>query len=153
MQEKMRKLVEESTRKKKEKKKSKLKSKKGSSQVSTVNLTTLPNSSSGSLGKPGAHHSALNKPNSIADSVDDSIASVVTGAEIKGPGGDATHQMPHHATANKGLHNMAAGANASAQAKTPKTKGEMSNKFIMITSSSMSEYVSPNMILILQCFH
>ncbi|KAJ8945813.1 hypothetical protein NQ314_009035 [Rhamnusium bicolor] len=109
MQEKMRKLVEESSKKKKEKKKNKVKTKKSSS-------SSLPNSSS-SMGKPGAH-GALNKPNSVADSVDDSIASVVSGADLK-IAGDT-----HHPTANKSLmhHNMAAGANASAQAKTPKSK-------------------------------
>ncbi|XP_018572720.1 bromodomain-containing protein 3 isoform X2 [Anoplophora glabripennis] len=111
MQEKMRKLVEESSRKKKEKKKNKIKTKKSTS-------SSLPNSSSG-MGKPGAH-GALNKPNSVVDSVDDSIASVVSGADLK-IGGDA-----HHPTANKSLnmhHNLAAGGNASAQAKTPKSKG------------------------------
>lgn len=115
MQEKMRKLVEESSRKKKEKKKNKIKNKKSTS-------SSLPNSSS-SLGKPGAH-GALNKPNSVVDSVDDSIASVVSGADLK-IAGDA-----HHPTANKSLnmhHNLAAGGNASAQAKTPKSKGEKSD--------------------------
>lgn len=107
--------MEESSRKKKEKKKNKIKNKKSTS-------SSLPNSSS-SLGKPGAH-GALNKPNSVVDSVDDSIASVVSGADLK-IAGDA-----HHPTANKSLnmhHNLAAGGNASAQAKTPKSKGEKSD--------------------------
>ncbi|XP_074029140.1 bromodomain-containing protein 3 isoform X4 [Leptinotarsa decemlineata] len=116
MQEKMKKLVEESTKKKKEKKKTKVKPKKPPAAA-------LPNSSS-SIGKPGAH-GALNKPNSLADSVDDSIASVVSGADLK------IAAEAHHPTANKSLnmhHNMAAGANASAQAKTPKSKGLRGNK-------------------------
>lgn len=72
MQEKMRKLVEESTKKKKEKKKQKEKDK---------SKKVMANSSS--LGKPGAH-SALTKSNSIiSDSVEDSIASVVSGADMK----------------------------------------------------------------------
>lgn len=121
MQERMRKLVEESTRKKKEKKKNKLKKKAaGSGAVSAV---ALPNSSS--TGKPGAH-GAINKTNSLVDSVDDSIASVVSGGDMKMSGGEAG--TTHHPAAAKSLsvhHNMAAaGANATAQVKTSKTKGE-----------------------------
>ncbi|KAG5896493.1 hypothetical protein JTB14_005870 [Gonioctena quinquepunctata] len=129
MQEKMKKLVEETSKKKKEKKKGpKVKPKKPT--PSTVTATALPNSSS-SLGKPGAH-GALNKPNSLADSVDDSIASVVSGADLKLAAAEAAHHHPATAAApNKSLnmhHNMAAGANASAQAKTPKSKGLRGNK-------------------------
>ncbi|CAH1119082.1 unnamed protein product [Phaedon cochleariae] len=125
MQEKMRKLVELSSKtKKKEKSKDKVKPKKGPSAAAAA---SIPNSSSGgggggggtSLGKPGAHV-ALNKSNSVADSVDDSIASVVSGADLK------MAVEAHHPPASKSLnvhHNAGAGANASAQAKTPKTKG------------------------------
>lgn len=108
MQEKMRKLVEESTKKKKEKKKQKDKDK---------TKRMVPNSSS--LGKPGAH-GALTKTNSIiTDSVDDSIASVVSGADLK-VGADIPHP-----TGGKSLnmhHTVAAGANAAA--KPAKSKGE-----------------------------
>lgn len=109
MQEKMRKLVEESSKKKKEKKKQKDKDKGGKRIVSN----------SSSLGKPGAH-GALTKTNSIiTDSVDDSIASVVSGADLK-VGPDI-----HHPTGGKSLnmhHTVAAGANAAS--KPPKSKGE-----------------------------
>lgn len=106
----MRKLVEESGKKKKEKKKQKEKDKDKSKKM-------VPNSSN--MGKPGAH-GALTKSNSIiSDSVDDSIASVVSGADLK-MGGDV-----HHPVAGKSLsmhHSMAAGANAAT--KPPKSKGE-----------------------------
>lgn len=122
MQEKMRKLVEESTKKKKEKKKQKDKDKDKSKKM-------IPNSSS--MGKPGAH-GALTKSNSIlTDSVDDSIASVVSGADVK-MGGDM-----HHPSANKSLnmhHTVAAGANAAA--KPPKNKGEAFNSFLMHAAHS-----------------
>lgn len=122
MQEKMRKLVEESTKRKKEKKKQKQKEKnKKSTQA-------LPNSSSNnSMGKPGAH-GALSKTNSIVDSVDDSIASVVSGADLKiaGGGGGDVHNNPSSASTNKSLnmhHNMA--PTAGNAAKMPKSKGEI----------------------------
>lgn len=108
MQEKMRKLVEESGKKKKEKKKQKEKDK--SKRIVT---------NSSSLGKPGSH-GALTKSNSIiTDSVDDSIASVVSGADLK-VGSDL-----HHPSGGKSLnmhHTVAAGGNAAA--KPPKTKGK-----------------------------
>lgn len=108
MQEKMRKLVEESGKKKKEKKTKKDKDK--SKKVMTNNS---------SMGKPGAH-GPLTKSNSIiTDSVDDSIASVVSGADLKVTG-DA-----HHPPSGKSLimHPMAAAANAST--KPPKSKGKV----------------------------
>lgn len=120
MQEKMRKLVEESTRKKKEKKKNKLKKK--TTVGGTVSAVAVPNSSS--TGKPGAH-GGLNKSNSLVDSVDDSIASVVSGGDIKMIGGEGAANHPASTKSLNVHHNMAgAGANASAQAKTAKTKGE-----------------------------
>ncbi|CAH1164402.1 unnamed protein product [Phyllotreta striolata] len=157
LQEKMRKLVEESSRRKKEKKKNKMKKKPsggGGGGSSAVAAGALPNSSSGGggLGKPSGHGALKSNNNSIADSVDDSIASVVSGADMKMSGvgaatvaGDAHHHAgggggggaTAHASgvlqhAGKSLsmhHNMAAaGANASAQPKTPKTKGLRANK-------------------------
>lgn len=122
MQEKMRKLVEESSRNKKEKKKNKLKKKVGPS--GSVSAVVVPNSSS--TGKPGAH-GALNKSNSLVDSVDDSIASVVSGGDIKMSGETGT---AHHSAAGKSLnihHNIpGVTTNASAQAKTTKSKGMFS---------------------------
>ncbi|XP_063912894.1 bromodomain-containing protein 3-like isoform X4 [Zophobas morio] len=113
MQEKMRKLVEESTKKKKEKKKQKEKEK---------TKKVMPNSSS--MGKPGAHN-ALTKTNSvISDSVEDSIASVVSGADLKmstgeqvGAGGGKSMNM-HHMAAAAG----AAPPNTSSSLKPPKSK-------------------------------
>lgn len=126
MQEKMRKLVDESTKKKKEKKKQKSKDKDKSKKM-------VPNSSS--MGKPGAH-GALTKSNSIIqDSVDDSIASVVSGADLKITG-DA-----HHPPANKSLnmhHSVAAGANAAT--KPPKSKGEM----FLFDRSNFIQHLMPN---------
>lgn len=111
MQEKMRKLVEESGKKKKEKKKQKDKDGKGGKKL-------VANSSS-NLGKPGAH-GALAKANSImaTDSVDDSIASVVSGADLK-------MADLHHPAGSKALamhHSMAAAGNAAN--KPPKSKGQ-----------------------------
>lgn len=103
----MRKLVEESSKKKKAKKKAK-EAEKAKKVVAN----------SGSLGKPGAH-ATLTKPNSIiTDSVDDSIASVVSGADMKLPPSDM-----HHAAATKSLnmHHPMAGPNAAI--KPPKSKG------------------------------
>ncbi|KAL3276448.1 hypothetical protein HHI36_011829 [Cryptolaemus montrouzieri] len=106
MQEKIKSLEEESLKKKKEKKKAKEKPKK-----------LLPNSSSAGMGKPASH--ALNKSNSVmSDSVDDSIASVVSGADLKITGDG------HHPTGGKSInmhHNAAPAANANA--KPPKSKG------------------------------
>lgn len=118
MQEKMRKLVEESGKKKKEKKKQKEKDK-------DKNKKLVPNSSNSSnMGKPGAH-GALTKSNSIiTDSVDDSIASVVSGADLK-----MTGDLQHPASSKSlGMHHsMAAGANAAT--KPPKSnKGETAHK-------------------------
>lgn len=109
MQEKMRKLVEESGKKKKEKKKQKEKDK---------SKRTITNSSS--LGKPGSHGALLKSNSIITDSVDDSIASVVSGADLK-VGADL-----HHPSGGKSLnmhHAVTAGANAAA--KPPKTKGKL----------------------------
>lgn len=114
----MRKLVEESSKKKKDKKKRKEKDK---------SKRVITNSSSSNFGKPGAP----TKSNSAmtSDSVDDSIASVVSGADVTkvvGVGGvDNMHH--HHPPGGKSInmhHAMAAGANAAA-AKPPKSKGEM----------------------------
>lgn len=139
----MRKLVEESTKRKKEKKKQKRKEK-----TKKPTQQTLPNNNSNSMGKPGTH-GALSKSNSIVDSVDDSIASVVSGADLKlgaaggggiggigggnNSGGIDVHNNPSSAaaaaaaTANKSLnmhHNMAStGGNAAS--KTAKSKGEI----------------------------
>ncbi|KAJ8917153.1 hypothetical protein NQ315_012645 [Exocentrus adspersus] len=96
MQEKMRKLVEESSRKKKREKEEQ-----GEDEEVDVVVVAEQQQQRG---------------------VDDSIASVVSGADLK-MSGEATH---HPTAAGKSLnmhHNMAAGANASAQAKTPKSKG------------------------------
>lgn len=119
MQEKMRKLVEESTKKKKEKKKNKVK-KKPVSAGPVSNASTLPNSSSS--GKPGAHP-PLTKTNSLVDSVDDSIASVVSETSLH-PGANKALNATHN--------NMAASAGANAsnvQPKTAKTKGEDDSHF------------------------
>nr|CAH7722675.1 unnamed protein product [Callosobruchus chinensis] len=120
MQEKMRKLVDESSRRKKEKKKTKVKPKKsaggGGGAVSAAS-SALPNSSSAGLGKPGAHHKANS---SMADSVEDGAGGGHGGGA--GPGGAAG--AADGGKGGQGLHQtMAAGANASAQAKTPKSKG------------------------------
>lgn len=115
MQEKMRKLVEESTTRKKEKKKQKEKEK-----------TKKVVSNSASLGKPGAQ-AAQAKSNSInTDSVDDSIASVVSGADIK-MAGDVQHPAPSRSFM---LHHPAA-AGANAATKPPKNKGEGSPSFVL----------------------
>ncbi|RZB40813.1 bromodomain-containing protein 3-like, partial [Asbolus verrucosus] len=90
MQEKMRKLVEESSKKKKEKKKQKEKDK---------SKKVMANSSS-------------------MDSVEDSIASVVSGADLKMPT-DTQHPV---AGKSMNMHHMAAGANTSSL-KPPKSKG------------------------------
>ncbi|XP_072386839.1 homeotic protein female sterile-like isoform X1 [Diabrotica undecimpunctata] len=157
MQEKMRKLVDESTRKKKEKKKDKVKKKPTSGgSLANASLSTLPNSSSAGLGKPGAGgHGALNKSNNnnsiAADSVDDSIASVVSGADLKMA--ESHHPQTgtgaHHPPAGKSLnmhHNMTAnaGANASAQAKTPKSKGLRGNKPAAATNAAPNKRVKAN---------
>lgn len=114
MQEKMRKLVEESTRRKKEKKKNKVKKK--TAVAALPNAAALPNSSS--TGKPGAHP-ALTKSNSLVDSVDDSIANVVSEASLHQGANKALNSAHNNMTA-------AAGANASnVQAKTTKTKGRI----------------------------
>lgn len=158
MQEKMKKLVEESSKRKKEKKKNKVKKKPGG--VSTAaSASTLPNSSSG-LGKPSGHGALKSNNNSIADSVDDSIASVVSGADLKmsGVGSNASVESHHPAggaqgtgaqhPTNKSLnmhHNMAAaGANASAQAKTPKSKGLRGNKPTAATNAAPNKRVKAN---------
>lgn len=107
MQEKMRKLVEESTKKKKAKKKAKEAEK--AKKVVT---------NSSSLGKPGAH-GALTKSNSIiTDTVDDSIASVVSGADMKLPPSDVHHPPP---SKSLNMHHSLPGANTAA--KPPKNKG------------------------------
>lgn len=108
MQEKMRKLVEESSKKKKEKKKKDKPTKK-----------MIANSST--MGKPGAH-SALKTNSIISDSVEDSIASVVSGADLKiPPTGDAQHHPPAAGGKSINMHHMPAGsANA---LKPPKSKG------------------------------
>ncbi|XP_028148787.1 bromodomain-containing protein 3 isoform X5 [Diabrotica virgifera virgifera] len=157
MQEKMRKLVDESSKKKKEKKKDKVKKKPTSGgSLANASLSTLPNSSSAGLGKPGAGgHGALNKSNNnnsiAADSVDDSIASVVSGADLKMA--ESHHPQTgtgaHHPPAGKSLnmhHNMTAnaGANASAQAKTPKSKGLRGNKPAAATNAAPNKRVKAN---------
>lgn len=130
MQEKMRKLVEESTRKKKEKKKNKVKKKTGA--TGAVSALTITNSSS--TGKTGTH-GALTKANSLVDSVDDSIASVVSGGDMKMSGVESG--TTNHQATSKSLsvhHNMAAAsANSSSQAKTSKTKGEKQILQIFVT--------------------
>lgn len=134
MQEKMRKLVEESTRKKKEKKKNKLKRK--AAATGAVSAVVVPNSSS--TGKPGAH-GALNKTNSLVDSVDDSIASVVSGGDMKMSCGEPGSTHPATAKTLNVHHNMAgAGANASAQPKTGKTKGENIKLFQLFLKNTLS---------------
>lgn len=125
MQEKMRKLVEESSKKKKEKKKRKEKDK-------TKRVVT----NSSSLGKPGGAHGAPSKSNSaVTDSVDDSIASVVSGADVK-----VGVDMHHHPPGGKSInmhHPMAAGANAAA--KPPKSKSKFCfSLFIFLFSISLS---------------
>lgn len=131
LQEKIRKLVEESSRKKKEKKKNKLKKK---STTATISAVAVPNSSS-STGKPGAHGS-LNKTSSLVDSVEDSIASVVSGGDIKMNVGESG--ATHHAAATKAVnvhhHVAATGANASTQAKTTKAKGKRTKLFPKYTN-------------------
>jgi hypothetical protein len=103
----MRKLVEESTKKKKEKKKQKEKDK---------SKKVMANSSS--MGKPGAHN-ALTKTNSIiSDSVEDSIASVVSGADLK-MGTDGQHPVGGGKSMN--MHHMQPGG-ANASLKPPKSK-------------------------------
>lgn len=109
MQEKMRKLVEESSKKKKEKKKRKEKDK--SKRVVT---------NSSSLGKPGAHGAPTKLNSALTDSVDDSIASVISGADVKV--GVDMHHPPGGKSVNM-HHPMAAAANAAA--KPPKSKGKM----------------------------
>lgn len=114
MQEKMRKLMEESTKRKKEKKKLKEKDKA---------KKALPNSNN-SIGKPGAH-GALIKSNSVVDSVDDSNPGVVSGADLKIVGDT------HHPT-GKSLnmhHNAGAGANAATTTKSTKSKGRTQSNF------------------------
>lgn len=121
MQEKMRKLVEESGKKKKEKKKQKEKDKDKTKKL-------VPNSSN--MGKPGAH-GALTKSNSIiTDSVDDSIASVVSGADLK-----MTGELQHPAGSKSlGVHHaMAAGANAAT--KPPKSKGETAHSSTLLVDA------------------
>ncbi|XP_056643445.1 homeotic protein female sterile-like isoform X2 [Diorhabda sublineata] len=160
MQEKMRKLVDESSRRKKEKKKDKVKKKPTSgASIANASLSTLPNSSSAGMGKPGSGgHGSLNKSNNnnsiTADSVDDSIASVVSGADLKMAGSDSHHPQTgaattHHPPAGKSInmhHNMAAnaGANASAQAKTPKSKGLRGNKPAAATNAAPNKRVKAN---------
>ncbi|XP_045467510.1 bromodomain-containing protein 3-like isoform X2 [Harmonia axyridis] len=106
IQEKIKSLEEESSKKKKEKKKAKEK----------PNKKVLPNSSSSGMGKPSSH---ANKSNSVmSDSVDDSIASVVSGADLKMAG------EAHHSAGKSSLnmhHNAAPAPNANA--KPPKSKG------------------------------
>ncbi|KRT80989.1 hypothetical protein AMK59_5833, partial [Oryctes borbonicus] len=128
MQERMRKLVEESTTRKKEKKKQKEKEK--SKKVVT---------NSSSLGKPGAQ-AAQAKSNSInTDSVDDSIASVVSGADIK-MAGDVQHPAPSRSFM---LHHPAtAGANAAT--KPPKTKGQRGSKPAAGTNASSKRQKANN---------
>lgn len=127
MQERMRKLVEESSKRKKEKKKAKDKTKK-----------VMPNSSS--MGKPGAHN-ALAKSNSmISDGVDESMQNAVSGGgpdgnkmtSAGGPGGVGTNDGILHPSVGGGksinMHHMAPTAaaanapNANASAKPPKSK-------------------------------
>ncbi|KAK9707917.1 Bromodomain extra-terminal - transcription regulation [Popillia japonica] len=128
MQEKMRKLVEESTTRKKEKKKQKEKEK--SKKVVTH---------SSSLGKPGAQ-AAQAKSNSInTDSVDDSIASVVSGADIK-MAGDVQHPAPSRSFM---LHHPAA-AGANAATKPPKTKGQRGSKPAAGTNASSKRQKANN---------
>lgn len=110
----MRKLVEESSKKKKEKKKRKEKDK-------TKRVVT----NSSSLGKPGAHGAPSKSNSAMTDSVDDSIASVVSGADVK-VGVDV-----HHPPGGKSMnmhHPMAAGANAAA--RPPKSKGKLQFCFL-----------------------
>lgn len=102
--------MEESSKKKKEKKKRKEKEK-------TKRVVT----NSSSLGKPGAHGAPTKSNSAITDSVDDSIASVVSGADVNKVGVDM-----HHPPGGKSInmhHAMAAGANAAA--KPPKSKGKL----------------------------
>lgn len=100
MQEKMRKLAEESGRKKKIKKKKKEK-KKGA----PVNS---------GLGKPGGHSAMMKNSSLVTDSIGDSIASVAMGAgDVKLPG------QVHQAPAKGGLMPGA----AQAANKAAKTKG------------------------------
>ncbi|XP_031333781.1 bromodomain-containing protein 3-like isoform X3 [Photinus pyralis] len=107
MQEKMRKFVEESIKRKKAKKKAKEAEK-------SKKLVTNSN-----IGKPAAHNNAPVKPNNVVtDTVDDSIASVVSGADAKLPPAD-----PHHPQPSKSLnmHHSMTGPNATT--KPPKSKG------------------------------
>ncbi|XP_049820910.1 bromodomain-containing protein 3-like isoform X4 [Aethina tumida] len=123
MQEKMRKLMEESTKRKKEKKK--LKEKDKAKKV-------LPNSNN-SIGKPGAH-GALIKSNSVVDSVDDSNPGVVSGADLKIVGDT------HHPT-GKSLnmhHNAGAGANAATTTKSTKSKGLRTPKAAAATPGAVT---------------
>ncbi|KAK9884638.1 hypothetical protein WA026_007476 [Henosepilachna vigintioctopunctata] len=104
IQDKIKSLEEESLKKKKEKKKAKEKPKK-----------LIPNNTG--MGKPASH--ALNKSSLVmSDSVDDSIASVVSGADLKMAADN------HHATGGKSInmhHNAVPATNANA--KPPKSKG------------------------------
>lgn len=120
----MRKLVEESSKRKKEKKKAKDKTKK-----------VIPNSSS--MGKPGAHN-ALAKSNSIiSDGVDESMQNSVSGGGPDGnkmttTGGAGTNDGIPHPSVGGGksinMHHMGPSAaavsapNANASAKPPKSK-------------------------------
>lgn len=108
MQEKMRKLVEESTKKKKAKKKAK--------DAEKANKKAITNNSTGLSGKPASH--ALNKA-LLTDSVDDSIASVVSGADGKLPMGELHH--PPSGGKSLSMHHSMPGANAAV--KPPKSKG------------------------------
>ncbi|XP_025829012.1 bromodomain-containing protein 3-like isoform X2 [Agrilus planipennis] len=124
MQEKMRKLVEESGKKKKAKKKAKEIEK--SSKKMVANSSASAGGGGGGLGKPGG--ASLNKSNNVmSDSVDDSIASVVSGADMKMGGGvgGVVGDVHHHTAAGKSLnmhhhlHSLATGANAAAVAGGP----------------------------------
>ncbi|KYB25061.1 bromodomain-containing protein 3 isoform X3 [Tribolium castaneum] len=111
MQEKMRKLVEESTKRKKEKKKQKEKDK---------SKKVMANSSS--MGKPGAH-SALTKTNSIiSDSVEDSIASVVSGADMKMTTDTSQHGVGAGGGKSLNMHHIPPGGAANQSIKPPKSK-------------------------------
>lgn len=107
-------MVEESTRKKKSKKKAKEKTKK-----------PVPNISGLGGGKPGAH-GALTKANNVvtSDSVDDSIASVVSGHDLNAATPKSVHHpVPGSVGKSINMHNtMTAAANATV--KAPKSKGK-----------------------------
>lgn len=114
MQERMRKLVDESTRKKKTKKKAKEKVKKP-----TVNSTGIGG------GKPSAH-GALTKANNAvtSDSVDDSIASVVSGHDLNVTPKGVHHPAPSGGKSMNTMHNTI-NATANATVKAPKSKGNV----------------------------